>query len=44
MDSVRIEKQPDGTWLVHIPGIPDIFLDAGQLSDLIARLDEIKTK
>lgn len=44
MDSVRIEKQPDGTWLIHIPGIPDIYVTAEQLSDLIARLDEIKTK
>ncbi len=39
MDGVRIEKQPDGNWKLHVPGQPDIILTPQELSDLIHRLD-----
>lgn len=39
MDGVRIDKQPDGTWKLHVPGQPDIYLKPQELSDLIHRLD-----
>lgn len=41
MDSVRLEKQPNGTWKLHVPGQPDIYLSPEELSDLIYILDPV---
>lgn len=41
MDSVRIEKLPNGTWKIHVPGQPDITVNAQELADLIDRLDNL---
>ncbi len=44
MDSVRVEKQPNGKWKIHVPGQPDIFLTGPEMADLINCLDETKER